>query len=72
VSKGTGFFFVAGWVSKLAISSTTRLSWLFFKHFFFGRLDEQVGDIFRRAFASRIYSPAVVRQMGVCLKGGVG
>jgi hypothetical protein len=59
-------------MSELAISSTGRLNWLFLKHFFFGRLDEQVGDIFRRAFASRIYSPAVLRQMGVLGRVGGG
>jgi vesicle-fusing ATPase len=36
-----------------------------------GGLDEQVGDIFRRAFASRIYSPAVLRQMGIKHARGV-
>ena len=30
-----------------------------------GGLDTQVGDIFRRAFASRVYPPAVLRQMGI-------
>ena len=30
-----------------------------------GGLDAQVGDIFRRAFASRVYSPAVLKQMGI-------
>ena len=30
-----------------------------------GGLDAEVGVIFRRAFASRVYSPAVLRQMGI-------
>ena len=36
-----------------------------------GGLDAQVGDIFRRAFASRVYSTAVLQQMGIKHARGV-